>query len=51
MDVLGEASVETGQHVVDCLLEECELALLDDEGDNAGQREGFGGGIKEESLI
>ena len=35
----------------DCLLEECEVAVLGDEGDNAGQMEGFGGGIEEESLI
>ena len=51
MDILGEALVETGQLVEDCLLEECVLPVLGDEGDDAGKMEGFGGGIKEESLI
>ena len=51
MDVHDEALVETGQHVEDCLLEECEVAVLGDEGDNAGQMEAFGGNIEEESLI
>ena len=51
MNILGEAFVETGQLVEDCLLEECEVAVLGDEGDDAGQMEGFGGGIEEESLI
>ena len=35
----------------DCLLEECVLAILGDEGDDAGLMEEFGGGIEEESLI
>ena len=50
MDVLGEALVETGQLMEDCLLE-CELAELGDEEDNAGDMEEFGGSIEEESLI
>ena len=35
----------------DSFLEEYVVAVLGDEGDNAGQMEGFGGGIEEESLI
>ena len=35
MDILGEALVETGQLVEDCLLEECEVAVLGDEGGDA----------------
>ena len=48
---LGEAFEETGQLLEDWFLEECELAVLDDEGDDAGQMGEFGGGFKEESLI
>ena len=37
MDVLDEAFVETGSLVEDCLLVECEVAVLDDdEGGDAG---------------
>ena len=39
MDVLDEAFVETGSLVGDCLLVECEVAVLEDEGGNAGQWE------------
>ena len=35
----------------DCLLEECEVAILGDEGGDAGQMGEFGGGFEEESLI
>ena len=51
MDVLDEAFVETGSLVEDCLLVDCEVAILDDEGGNAGQMGEFGGGFEEESLI
>ena len=51
MAVLGEAFVETGSLVEECLLVEGDLAVLDDRGGDAGQMGEFSGGFKEESLI
>ena len=36
MDVLGEALVERGQLVEDCLLDECKFAVFGLEGVNVG---------------
>ena len=51
MDFLGETLEETGQFVDVCLLVECGVAELGVEVDDGEQVEGFGDGIKEESLI
>ena len=47
MDIFGEAFVETGSLLEDCLLVECEVAVLGDEGGDAGQMGSFGGGFKD----
>ena len=39
MDILDAAFVETGSLEEDCLLVECEVAVLEDEGGDAGQWE------------
>ena len=51
MGVLDEAFEETGSLLEDYLLVECEAALLDDKGGDAGQMGEFVGGFKEESLV